>query len=200
MPLTIDEVTITLAVSPARQRVFTLRASLWAAFNLYQEHGSYAALATAIAAGSFSAYCSIIRNACTDRAEFGRFQASLMDDDALTAAILETRDDLLRFVRILAGADNAKAEPSAKPITFEEYHTRLFKIGTGWLGWTTDATWDATASEILTAYEGRLDLLKAVFGKSGDEPTEIDGRDPNARAALNALGDLSTTSMVRHAV
>ena len=37
-------------------------------------------------------------------------------------------------------------------------------------------------------------MLKAIFGKT-DETAEVDVSDPNARAALNALGDLGTKYM-----
>jgi len=36
----------------------------------------------------------------------------------------------------------------------------------GWLGWTEAQTLDTTIPAILTAYEGRTDMLKAIFGDS----------------------------------
>lgn len=36
----------------------------------------------------------------------------------------------------------------------------------GWLGWTEAQTLDTTIPAILTAYEGRADMLKAIFGES----------------------------------
>ena len=62
MPLANDEVTITFDIAGDAPRVFTLRASLRAACRLlYKEHGSYSALATKIAEGSFSACDSVMR-------------------------------------------------------------------------------------------------------------------------------------------
>jgi hypothetical protein len=195
MPLANDETTITIAVAGKTPRVFTLRASLRAAITLYNEHGSYSALAAKLAAGSFSACRSIIKHCCTNPDELWRFEA-FVNAGALHAAILENQDDLIRFVQIIAGADpdSDNPETTGKPMTFDQYHERLFEIGTGWLSWTPEATWNATKSEILAAYRGRMDMLKAIFGKA-DDTTDVDGSDPNARAALNALGDLGTKYM-----
>lgn len=194
MPLAIDEVTIVLAL-PEKAGIFTLRASLRAAFLLLKEHGSYPALATKIDNGSFSTYRSILKHACTDLEALKHFERLVSEGD-LYAAIVGNNSQLLRFVQMLAGVDpdNDKPETTGKPMAFDEYHTRLFQLGTGWLGWTPEVTWNATASEILAAREGRLDMLKAIFGKT-DETTEVDSSDPSARAVLNALGDLGTKYM-----
>lgn len=41
------------------------------------------------------------------------------------------------------------------------------RIGTGWIGWTYDQTLDTPLEGILAAYEGRKEMLRAIFG--GDE-------------------------------
>jgi hypothetical protein len=194
MPLANDEVTVCFSVAQATG-FFTLRASLRAAFLLLKEHGSYSALAVKINDGSFSAYRSILKHACTDLEAFKHLERLVSEGD-LYAALVGNNSQLLRFVQMLAGVDpdNDKPETTGKPMTFDEYHTRLFQLGTGWLSWSPEVTWNATASEILTAREGRLDMLKAIFGKT-DETTEVDLESPNERAALNALGDLATTRM-----
>lgn len=38
----------------------------------------------------------------------------------------------------------------------------------GWLGWTPEQAFNASIPDILTAYEGRMDMLKAIFGGSED--------------------------------
>ena len=193
MPLANDEVTITFDIAGDTPRVFTLRASMRAACRLLKEHGSYSALATKLAEGSFSACDSIMTHASIERE--ARF-ASEVDPSALIVATLENRDQFIRFVEIVADADSNSdnSEPTGKPMTFDQYHERLFEIGTGWLGWTPEETWNATKSEILAAYRGRMDMFKAILGK-GDETTDVDGSDSSARAALNALGDLGVTRM-----
>ena len=192
MRLADDEITITLAPS----RVFVLRASLRAAFRLFELYGTYAALSNAIASGSFSALCDVITFACTDRQELVRFRATT-DQLNLRDAILDNRDKLLEFVLILAGSKQSGGEPSepTKPITFEEYHSRLFRVATGWLGWTPETAWNATASEIVNAQQGRIEFISAVFGGKKDQTETIDSTDANARAQLNALGDLGVTRL-----
>jgi hypothetical protein len=190
MRLADDEVTITFPSG----RVFVLRASLRAAFILYRKYGSYAALSNAIVGGTLGAYCDVITAACTDREELVRFRATT-DMIALRDAILDNRDKLLEFVLMLAGGKPSGDQPSepAKPITFDDYHTKLFRIATGWLGWSPTDAWNATPAEIINAQQGRLEMLSAIFGSKKDET--IDASDANERAKLNALGDLSVTVM-----
>lgn len=50
----------------------------------------------------------------------------------------------------------------------------------GWLGWTPEQTYNAAIPDIMTAYEGRMDMLKAIFGggddgRSGGKP-QTNGR------------------------
>ena len=183
-----DEITITL--SP---RVFVCRATLRAAFRLNQEYGSYAALSSAIADDSFTACADLIGHTCTDQKGWIYYQTTRPD---VVSQVLANQHKLLELVLTLAGGKPSGDEPSepAKPITFEEYHAKLFRIATGWLGWTPDTAWQSTASEIINAHQGRLEMMKAIFGGKDDE-TEIDTTDAQARAKLNALGDLSVTTM-----
>lgn len=183
-----DEITISL--SP---RVFVLRASLRAAFLLHQEYGSYAALSTAIADGSFTACADLIEATCTDRKGWIYYQNTRPD---VVRQVLANREALLELVLTLAGGKRSGEEPSepTKPITFEEYHAKLFRIATGWLGWTPSVAWNATPSEIINARQGRLEMLAGIFGKSEQSET-IDTSDTQARAELNALGDLGVNRM-----
>lgn len=69
-----------------------------------------------------------------------------------------------------------------------EYHAWLFRIGTGWLGWSEADTLDSTLSGIRQAYEGRLELLKAIFGgKDEPPPTLVKATGPSLRATLRRL-------------
>jgi len=76
----------------------------------------------------------------------------------------------------LAGVDtdNQSESNSGKSIPFAEYHAKLFRIGTGWLGWSPETTWNATAAEILEAYSGHIEMLRAIHG--GSEETEGSNR------------------------
>ncbi|WP_426609488.1 phage tail assembly chaperone [Bradyrhizobium sp. McL0616] len=108
--------------------------------------------------------------------------------------ILDAREQLLDFVLILSGVDTSddKAQ-SGTPMRFEEFFTRLFKIGTGYLGWSPDDTWNATPAEILAAREGRMELLIQLFGGKRDEDTDSDLSGD--RDKLNAIGNLNVHSL-----
>jgi hypothetical protein len=182
-------------------QVFTLRATLRAAYLLNLKYKGFANLARAIAEGTFTAYQDIITAGCADvgalNALLKPFNAPDADVTPLGDAILANREELLAFVAVLAGAtskDN-ESEASGEPISFEEYHTRLYQLGTGRLGWTPGDTWEAKPSEIINANEGRLsfvsDILSAIFGKQQDSST-IDATTgkltAEMRAELNAIG------------
>lgn len=52
-----------------------------------------------------------------------------------------------------------------------QFHAWLLKIATGWLGWTEEQALATRMTTIAAAYEGRLDMLKAIFGSGeGDKP------------------------------
>jgi hypothetical protein len=184
MPLSDDNFVITLG-----DRTLVLRPTLRAAFHLHQRYG-FQALSREIAEGSFTAIVDLLN------------ATSTTTPDIPLHALLSDRDTLLEFVLVLAGSSGTKSDKpqpgkSAKPISFDEYFTRLFQIGTGWLGWTPDDTWNATPAEILTAHQGRVEMLKAIFGKGDDEPSAdiADGSLAGIRDGLNAIGDLQNHVM-----
>lgn len=57
-------------------------------------------------------------------------------------------------------------------ISLEEYASGLVSIATGWLGWKFDEAMGADCLAITIAYEGRCDMLKAIFG-GDEEPAPI---------------------------
>ena len=58
-------------------------------------------------------------------------------------------------------------------------------MGTGWLGWSADVTLDTHMALIVEAYEGRAEMLGAIFGggKKGSrrEPAPAQRREPEPR-------------------
>jgi len=94
----------------------------------------------------------------------------------------------------------AKA-PSGKPVKWSDLYADTYKIATGWLGWTPETAWNATLPEILRAFDGHIEQLRAVHGTADEETpgasemtadqrqANIDqGLDPEFdRAALHAL-------------
>ena len=73
--------------------------------------------------------------------------------------------------------DNPAPASDGERITFADYHAKLYRIATGWLGWSPQHAWDATPNEILEAYQGHLEMLRAVHG--GGEPDTEPSRGPD---------------------
>ena len=70
-------------------------------------------------------------------------------------------------------------------MSFDELLLWLYKAGTGWLGWTPDTTRSAHMQEIILAYEGKIDQLKAVHGSSDDK----NGKPKKANNVMSANYD-----------
>ena len=54
-------------------------------------------------------------------------------------------------------------------------------MATGWLGWSPDTAWNATLPEIINAFEGHTDKLKALCG--GDDEEQNQGNTEEQRQA-----------------
>jgi hypothetical protein len=178
MRLADDNVLVTIGDS-----TLVLRPSLRAASTLHRRYNGFQQLARDLADGHFSAVLDLIETCGTEH------------PTATVAEMLAARDQLIDFVLILAGAGEKTDQPqTGKAISFEEYHKRLFQIGTGWLGWTPHDTWNATPAEILAAREGRLEMLKAMFGAKEEQTVDAGSLD-SMRDDLNAIGNLQVHSL-----
>lgn len=185
-------------------QVFRLKASLRAAAYLHEKYGGFGKLANAIAEGSFTVFLDVIEQGCADPAALNVFMKPFhgLDNESVVPLghmILANREELLEFALMLSGAKHEGEKPANpdKSVTVEDYHRMLFEFGTGWLGWTPDQTREASPDEIMIAAGGRKKLLAAIFGGKKDEANEANISDADARAELNALGDLSITSTRR---
>lgn len=188
-----DEITISLA-----SETIYLRASLRAAFRLEQKYEGFGNLSHQIAQCNVSAIADLIREGSTNPLAVGIYLA-YADEAGLYNAFWSFRDPLLRFVLVLAGVDDAPADdkPSGAPIPFSEYFAKLYRIATGWLGWTPDQAWSATPAEIIEAQKGRREMitetLTMIFGSGKEENTTTD--IASVRDRLNALGNQNIYSM-----
>ncbi|ACF02477.1 conserved hypothetical protein [Rhodopseudomonas palustris TIE-1] len=154
--------TIAVKLGPV---ALTLRATLRAAFTLERRYEGFGTLSQAIALGEYGAFADLIEATCEDPLA-GEALIQQLAAHNLIENIIELRDPLLRLVTMLAGADEENTNTAGPKITFEEYFTQLYRIGTGWLSWTPDQTWNASPAEIIEAYKGRREMLAAIFGKS----------------------------------
>ncbi len=148
----------------------TLRPCLRFAIRLERRPGSFAGLIQEITDGSLTATCDLIGD---------HLDMTPHTQDAVFNVLPDLREPLLAYVMACAGIDaddNAPANDNkakGKPVSFGEHLAGLYRIGTGWLGWTPADTLDATPAEIMEAYRGRLDMLKSIFG-GGDETPKSD--------------------------
>ncbi|MGY4469357.1 hypothetical protein ACVWWK_005066 [Bradyrhizobium sp. LB9.1b] len=173
-------------------RSFDLKPSLRAAWILYEKYDGFQNLSRYLVEGSLTAALDIISATIVNAKAWGEYV--LPANSAVVRDLMVATDDLIEFVMLLAGADDKTGDKAdaGKPISFDEYFTQLFQIGTGWLGWAPDDTWEATPSEIINAHKGRTEMLKAIFGGKADDQSN-DGSP--SKADLNAVGDLTVHSL-----
>jgi hypothetical protein len=173
--------------------VIALRVSLRAAIRLERQFGGFDKIVKAIAAGNLSVMGTVMRESSDERTDL----ADLLDCGgslSVKVAVEHIAGPLIEHVFALAGIDpnaTAKAD-TGKPITYTELHSRLFKLATGGLGWTPAQAYDAAPYEIAQAYEGRVELLRTIFGSG--EPETADINDPAIRRQLNSIGDLANVT------
>ncbi len=168
---------------------FELRPSLRACLRLTDRHG-LSALFKAVSEFNVGILLDMLKEAT------GK-PALLLDEIAKRGVgftYFRLTETLSKFVLAIAGVDPDKpAAPEAKPgkpLTPAEYHSQLFEIATGWLGWPPEQAWHATPAEILAAQKGRTDLvtdiLKAVFGTRSDGNKSALAYTPEKLAEIEA--------------
>lgn len=147
-----------------------LKSCLRAATRL--ERYGFDKLMREVSDGSLSAIVTLAAENA-DRADVLNEVGSVPLGDFMPGAIEAGTKYLLR----LTGFDEAvKPETSGDRMTFTEYHKHLYRIATGWLHWTPEQAWAASPAEILEAYAGHLEMLRAIHGGAeADKPrTEPD--------------------------
>ncbi|CDZ55517.1 hypothetical protein [Neorhizobium galegae] len=174
-----DTITVTIA-----GEAIELRPSLACAIRLERRPGSFQQLTRDIMDGNLTAAVEVIQDHT--------------DLDFLPNRILEQLDTLkaplLRYVMACAGVDPddaQKAAPKGKPaksVPFRDHLQDLYKKATGWLGWSPEVALDATPAEIVLAYEGRWDMLKAIYGGGKDQLTDDRPLEEKFRSVFTTFG------------
>jgi len=153
----------------------TLRPSLCCAVRLERRPGGIHRLLRDVADDSYGAALEIILPHVVDKVSATQIAA---------ADIPALRPHLMAYLMACAGIDpddTPADKPKRKTITITEQLADLYKIGTGWLGWSPAETMDATPAEIMEAYSGRLEMLKAIFGSGDDKAVSKDSRTLNEK-------------------
>ncbi len=176
-----EEITVIIANEQGQ-----LWPSLRYAIQLERRPGSFGQLIRDVMDGSLTAAVEIIEPHC--------------DLDFLPNRVFDQMDKLqaplLQYIAACAGVDRddapkaAKSGKPAKSVPFRDYLEDLYKKATGWLGWTPQDALDATPAEIVLAYQGKLDMLKAIYGGGGKSEKTQDERplDDKFRSIFAGIG------------
>lgn len=175
-----------------------LRPTLRAAMRLERLHDGFPGLLAKLGEYDTSTVRAIILTAATDRDVAAAFLGALARLPLSThrPAITEALGGLCAAF-LMTSEDESAAPAStkpAKPVTWAQAYADLYRIGTGWLGWTPADTLASTPAEIGEALEGRLAFFKAQHGITDEskaeptEPADENTSDPEFdRRAFNAL-------------
>jgi hypothetical protein len=166
---------------------FCLRPSLRAALRLERRYKGFGKLRDAILTGRLETIIELI----AESSDCSRSEVVKALQAAPLSAVIALQLQFLMHVLALAGIDPGapQSERESAPITYAEFHDKLFRRATGWLGWTPEAAWNATPAEIITAYEGLLEKLRAIHGGTDNTPEHREGPDnsPLDREGLDRL-------------
>ena len=171
----------------------TLTPSLRAATLLERLHGGFPALLDQVQAFNLTTIIEIIKTA--GQAPDALLQA--LSDAPLRMIRAVTFGPIVQLMSALMMTDNAagiftdndtpaKPAPSGKPVAWADLFAQLYKIATGWLGWTPATAWAATITEITDAFDGLIERIKATSGTHEDEAET--GTTPEQREQNEALG------------
>lgn len=159
-----------IAISYEGLRVLC-RPTLRAAMNLNYRYG-LAYLLRDVVQGSLSAIRAVIEMTADDLDILG-----FIDVAPLRQVLSLCQPAAYSLLLAMTGADEKRDDDGSEsePMSFADFLTQLFSIGTGWLGWTPETTWNASPAEILAAYRGQIAKLEAIHGVP-DEPKKRDHR------------------------
>lgn len=189
-----------------------LRSSLQAATRLENLHGGFPTLLSKVDQFDTATLHNVITYAATDQIAAQAFLSTLRNKPLrdIQQACLGPVLTLIMALVLTNDATDTAEQTNSKPMAWPDLFADLFKVATGWLGWTPETAWNATLPEILHAFEGHTDQLKAIHGSAeeGDQDgpsadqqqANIEaGLDPEFdRAGLLALKQTSTTRIGQH--
>ncbi|MDX0538485.1 hypothetical protein GOC59_02530 [Sinorhizobium medicae] len=144
-----------VTIAHGKNNTVTLRPSLRAAATLVDRHG-FPALYRALDELNLTIISEIILTASSSRQDAAAF-LSVHPGRPLFPFFLAVRQPLTELVAMFMPALDPKAKPSpGKRIPWPECYRNLYRNATGELGWTPEAAWSATPTEINEAYIGKF--------------------------------------------
>ncbi|QND20390.1 hypothetical protein HB774_09925 [Rhizobium leguminosarum bv. viciae] len=168
----------------------TLRPTLRAAATLEERHGFPALFRAPFDLNLTIVSDIILTAACSDRRSAAAFLSSL-SGKPLFPFFMAVRQPLADLVSMFMPAHDPQAKPSTgtdKPMPWPDAYRMLYRIATGAVGWTPEAAWNATPSEITEAYVGKFGNGEKQSDPEQAAQNEALGLDPEFdRAGLRAL-------------
>ena len=165
-----------------------LRPSLRAATHLERLHDGFESLFNRVESFDTATIREIIRVSANDQNDADAFLTATANAPLHT--LLATQNQIISLCTGLIPTPPEPEQPikaHGKPMPWPEVFARLYKIATGWLGWTPSTAWKATPDEIAQAFEGLTEKLKAIHG-SADEDDQTQGPSEEQRAENIAAG------------
>jgi hypothetical protein len=167
--------------------LITLRPTLRCGLRLERRReGSFAKLIEDLQSGSLTAAQYVISD---------HYQHMALGHQILDAGLEEVCLQLTAFVLQCSGIDPDADGKGGESVSFSEHLTSLYRIGTGWLGWTPETTLDSTPVEIAQAYLGRIDMLKAIFGGEKSEAKASPSKNMSAANIREVFRDMGAEAV-----
>lgn len=177
-----------------------LRASLRAALRLERLHDGFPALLHKLDEFDTRTIRAVIRIAATDQKDAAALLAAVRAlplrpfHHACAGPVLALCASFLAPVHHDTG--NAPAETgNAKAHPWAEVFAEMYRIATGWLGWTPAEAWQATPAEIAQAFEGHIGKLKAIHGATDETDTPASAEQQAANRAAGLDPDFDRTGL-----
>lgn len=151
-----------------------LRPSLRAGIQLEAMHNGFPNLLVKVQQGDTTTLREIVTYAATDRGA-AHDLLDTMAGATLTSVQQALIGPAFALLTALMTPDTRKDQgeaaeaPTGKPMAWADLYADLYKIATGWLGWTPETAWTATLSEIMQAFNGHIEQLKAIHGGADDD-------------------------------
>ena len=165
----------------------TLCPTLRCGLRLEARDGSFAKLIEDLQDGSLTAALFVLR---------GHYNHPYANGHVMDAGLEHVCAGLIAFVLQCAGIDpdaTAEGDADTDSVSFAEHLANLYRIGTGWLGWDPNTTLNATPAEITLAYQGRVEMVKAVFGGEQETQPKPKSTPDQIRDAFRLLGAKTVT-------
>lgn len=169
-----------------------LRPTLRVALRLERRHEGLGALVAKIQDGNLQAIADVLREHSPAWSDAPSFIESLSAPHGLAAGVEHVIPALVAHAFALAGVDieAERDEPPAtgRPATretFADHLEGLFKVATGWLGWSPETAWNSTPAEIRAAQAGLVEFHNA---RNGGAPKTPDHRTLDEKFADVFLG------------